>query len=49
MVNYFTLEKVKTNEKSYKKGNLIFSKIVCPRFCGHNVGVVVDYTDMMSG
>ena len=36
-------------KKSNKKTNLIFSKIVCPRFCGHNVGVVVDYTDMMSG
>ena len=42
MVNYFTLEKVKTNEKSYKKGNLIFSKIVCPRT---DVIGVVDYAD----
>ena len=30
IVNYFTLEKVKTYEKSHKKCNLILAKIACP-------------------
>ena len=46
--NYFTLEKVKTKEKSFKKCNFLFSKIGCPRtlwLYWHGVSIVNDYAD----
>ena len=46
-VNYFTLEKEKTNDKSNKMCNFILSKIVCPRSQTH-AEIVVDYADTVS-
>ena len=48
MVNYFTSEEEKANDRSNKKLNLIFSKILCP--CCHwlhklDVAVVIDYAE----